>query len=279
MRLRQPLYCWLQGGLGNQLFQLNAALTMSEHPNSLRLITDSFGRSSNRSFELGLLVPELQVARPWTRFLIRPYARDGTLRHACLGGSLPVISEVPDTTIDRGVVVGFFQDTRSASKSNEKILSRLASVPLSRRALELQTAVSGKLVVHVRRGDYVDLEASRRSFGRIEPDYYARGAQSLGLPLSQAVFFTNDADYVQSTFGAARDQIVDESDLPSPVENIAVMGAAEALILPNSTFSWWAAELVHRRGGRVAGPSVWFFDREDSSSLVRSYWNKLQIDA
>ncbi len=69
-------------------------------------------------------------------------------------------------------------------------------------------------------------------------------ASRLVAILSEALFFTDDPDAVQQEFRVGRSQIVGPDDIHSPLDTLLTMARAEALVIPNSTFSWWAAELA-----------------------------------
>lgn len=56
----------------------------------------------------------------------------------------------------------------------------------------------------------------------------------------------------------------------SPFEHLAALAGCENLIISRSTFSWWPATLVSRRGGQVMYPAPWF----GKGSQLLEGWNQ-----
>lgn len=224
--------------------------------------------------EVGPLTLDLPLLSAVERVLVRPYSKFGRLRTRIPGTRLRVATSIEEATSPGTVLVGFFQDSRSLEHSVEMVLGRLAAanVPESLPAKRIAEGVA----VHVRRGDYVSLPSSIQVFGTTSRDYYFRGIEALGARPSEVIYFTDDPSWVVENMQASAEQVVTSAEIPSPLQTMLTMGLAPKLVMPNSTFSWWAAEMVTLRAGQVAGPATWFFDREDAKSLVRPDW--IQID-
>jgi hypothetical protein len=101
--------------------------------------------------------------------------------------------------------------------------------------------------IHVRRGDYVKLQAE--GFHLLGPEYYVPAIQavqaSAGVqgPPRRWLVFSNDAAWcrAQPWFPAAT-EIVEESDEIASLLLLSLCQAAA--ITSNSTFSWWGAMLA-----------------------------------
>lgn len=273
MRIRESTICWLQGGLGNQLFQLNAGLVAEQiYGHKLLLSIGAFRHLPDRSFELGPVSADIPVLSRLEDGLVRPYSKMGALKRRIRPAGLEVAQSIDQTRRPGSVLVGFFQDSESLRHSVGLTANRLSSLDVKIPSGDIGKRVADSVAVHVRRGDYVSLASSISAFGQTTADYYRAGLEALEAGPDDAVFFTDDPEWVVGAFGVQRSQVVTEADIVSPLQTMLTMALAPKLVMPNSTFSWWAGELVMRRGGQVAGPRKWFFDRADSDSLVNDDW-------
>ena len=101
--------------------------------------------------------------------------------------------------------------------------------------------------VHVRRGDYLKLGWA------LDMDYYKRAMDFIKSKLDDPKFyvFTDDVEYCENNFPGCRIISI------GPVEDFYLMSMCGGFnIIANSTFSWWAAFLNHRKRG-VIQPIDW----------------------
>lgn len=274
LRDSDSLTVWLQGGLGNQLFQFNACLAKSADLGvQPRIAKVSFVGDRKRRFELGVSARGVSVEPMWASYAKGSPYTNGKLNDFTPRGKQRIATDLK-TAAPGDLLVGFFQDRDSVSIGTDRMTQRLNDVPLGRNAAAIAATVRSSVAAHVRRGDYVTLDSARRTFGEIKPSYYFTALEELGTSVEEVVFFTDDSDYVQRTFGVPRSQIVSDTDIRGPLETICVMGAAAHIIIPNSTFSWWASEMVARHG-RVIAPEVWFLDRSADLAPHREHWTRI----
>ncbi|TCU83449.1 glycosyl transferase family 11 [Curtobacterium sp. PhB42] len=269
-RLRDASVLWAQGGLGNQLFQLNAGLTLSEHPATLLVSGSSFGRDRLRQFELGALLPSSALTSSREDFRLgQPYDWRGRRRSKTRDRSLTTVFSDPETlpsAFRPGTFnIGFFQDAASLALPTDATTALLAAY---RNAVSAGSASANRPVLHVRRGDYTTSPAAQRTFGTLSRRYYDDACRALGIPIDESIIFTDDPAAVEREFDVPRSNIIGPEDIESPLDTLVAMSRASALVIPNSTFSWWAAELASHVP--VAAPSTWFFDRP--GNLRRTGW-------
>jgi len=269
-RLKDASVLWAQGGLGNQLFQLNAGLTMSEEPGDLLVSTSSYGRDRLRQFELGALLSPLALTTSTEDFRLgQPYDWRGRQRSKSRDRSMTnVFSDphpLPSAFRPRTFNIGFFQDEASLALPSKATTALLIEY---RRTASSRRAAKSRPVLHVRRGDYTSSPAAQRTFGTLSRRYYDAACSALGIRVEDCVIFTDDPAAVEHEFGVPRSDIVGPEDIESPLDTLVAMSHASALVIPNSTFSWWAAELAS--GAPVVAPSTWFFDRP--GNLRRPGW-------
>jgi hypothetical protein len=96
----------------------------------------------------------------------------------------------------------------------------------------------------VRRGDYLKLS---HIYGELTPQYYFDAYQKILLntgPLERISFFSDDIDWVKNNIKLPVESTYITTDMGlTTVEEFELMRAHRHFIIPNSTFSWWAAYL------------------------------------
>lgn len=269
-RLKDSSVLWAQGGLGNQLFQMNAALTMSDRPGDVLVSTSSYGRDRLRQFELGALLPSSALTSRTEDFRLgQPYDWRGRRRARSRDRSTAnVFSEpapLPSAFRPGTFNIGFFQDEQSLSLPSDATTALLEAY---RRTTSVTAVSAHRPVLHVRRGDYTSSPAAQRTFGMLSRRYYEAACRELGISIEDCVVYTDEPASVEREFDVPRSNIVGPEDIESPLETLVAMSQASALVIPNSTFSWWAAELAG--GVPVVAPTTWFFDRP--GNLRRTGW-------
>ncbi|MFP7761488.1 alpha-1,2-fucosyltransferase [Marisediminicola sp. LYQ85] len=276
-RLKRSTTVWIQGGLGNQLFQLNAGLTASRRAGLPLLVSrSSYWRDSLRGFSLRPLLDSIQLTSHFEDVIVGPpHHRAGGVRTTTARLGVPITQSIEAAAEGPSLMVGYFQDQESLFGGTDEVQRLLGSIVIDDRYLATRDLVAGRPVAHVRRGDYVSLESARRTFGLLGPAYYEEAFSLLGHPMKDAVFFTDDAEYVREEFGVRRDQIIGRSDVKSDLQTLALMAHAGDLVIPNSTFSWWAAEQLASRG-RVVAPARWFLDRDETQWPTRRGWLRVE---
>ena len=123
------------------------------------------------------------------------------------------------------------------------------------------------IVVHVRRGDYVQVDG----FGLLGPDYYMAALTRLReRGVSGPVWLFSDDPT------AAADVVEGEAitGSGSAAEEMWVMSHGAAHVIANSTFGWWAAWMNDPRTPVVA-PSPWFRDGPVVDGLIPPEWDRI----
>ena len=272
-RLQTATSVWIQGGLGNQLFQLCAGLN-AQRRSGLPFVASrsSYWRDSLRGFRIMPLLKRRQLATHFEDLIIGPpHQRTGELRTSTKRLGIEIAESVDAASVHASLMVGYFQDQKSISFGTESVTSRLRQIPVDPSNEWIRKLVSGRPIAHVRRGDYVALESARKTFGAIGREYYFDGLEMLGYKPSDAVFFSDDPEFVEKEFGVARESIVGPAAVTSDMQTMILMSLGRDILIPNSTFSWWAADLMGSRG-RVVAPTVWFHDRDESHWPTRQEW-------
>lgn len=146
------------------------------------------------------------------------------------------------------------------------------------KQLEHKARLSKPIAVHVRRGDYLD---DRNSFiGALSTEYFLEAVsllkQNHELRDREVWVFSNDIHFAKGEFYGRIEGVVHWIEPPahsSEAESLLLLGSGEALVMSNSTFSWWAAVLG--KPARVVAPSKWFKGADDPSNLLMPEWEKM----
>jgi hypothetical protein len=275
-RLDRSVTVWVQGGLGNQLFQWNAGIYAAQALNAPLLLSPaSFRRDPLRTMSLTPVLPAGLLTTRWEDALIGPpFSRSGDLRRKTLLRRSPIVDSWHDVDTPGTILVGFFQDERSLALETSAVVGNLQGVRAHLASTDLGRLIDGRVAAHVRRGDYVTAVGAIEAFGQISERYYRDSLDYLDSRLEDTIFFTDEPDYVVSTFGVKRSMVVGPQDTATDLDSMMLMSLSSALVIPNSTFSWWAAESMGP-DARVVSPESWFVDERRGENVARPTWARI----
>lgn len=277
----------LAGGLGNQLFIIAAALayqTVSRRGVALsdlevRNVRQSRGNSLTQLDwkSLGSIPVLGRTNLIFRHLLTRAIGLAGFKLHY---GSREIGFD-PNLLELRGKlsIRGHFQTYKflQIEGVSESLLGLAPKNP-SRQFFDWMQEFQGNpvLSVHIRLGDYRN---HRNSFGLLRPEYY-----------KNAIFQALDSFegsiksiYVFSDEPEAAKTYLDNYDFPLPVTYVAegsglsdveamlIMAQSHALVIANSTYSWWSGVLGNREK-LVIAPDKWFRNLPDPSELYPRTW-------
>jgi hypothetical protein len=254
------------GGLGNQLFQVAAAL--------------AYGRRTGRALKLPRRVAEGGRRRTYHRDLFTALPRLG-LREALLPRARArqegfAYTPLPELAARRLELCGFFQSARYFEQADVAAVLRPSAAIAARAHAELaalrkEAQGAPLLAVHVRRGDYLH---KREIHPPLSDEYYRRALACFPPPHLVALF-SDDFSYCESVpvHRAQRTRFVRETEQVS----LLVMAGCDHHVIANSSFSWWGAYLGARPGQRVLAPARWFGPRgpRDTQDLLPAHWERL----
>jgi len=257
---RRKVKVLLRGGLGNQLFQIQLGLELTSLGREV-LFDDTFLRpgwhhksrplrSTNYAKTFGLPVTSSSPISTWIlkrlflgiAYYLATKLRSGKIAFGPLLSSHNAVNVAEANGKFLVDVPGMSNplDPKALEAVRRLLLQKLADSPL-----ESQKSFIG---VHVRRGDYVDLE---EIYGRICIHYFQKSlkvCKSLTRTesISKVVLFTDSPEMVDSKalMKDSDHKLYFASELKLEVldEFRQLVGAA-AIIGSNSSFSWWAAAL------------------------------------
>ena len=275
----------LHGRLGNQMFQYAAAAGLAARLGT-QVALDARGTIARgegvltRVFDLPVVGPDplpplksdgLLRYGLWRAFGSQPKFR----REQGLGYN-PQIEGWADGTYLHGYwqSEAYFahvaQDIRAAFAFPE--FTNTQNAEMAARIAEVQ-AIS----LHVRRGDYVSLNAHVLCDQAYYEAALARILQEMtGTP---TVFvFSDDPQWAKDNLPLPVEKVVVDFNGPeTDFEDMRLMSLCQHNIIGNSSFSWWAAWLNQHVGKQVTGPSKWFGDPNLSNpDILPPDWHRIE---
>jgi hypothetical protein len=218
----------LQGGLGNQLFQLGFLDYIQRKTGRPIYLSDlkspSTVHSSKQYFE--------SIFKEW-RVLYKDIA--ASYIHENSAGNEQEWAMHSGNTC----YVGYFQNYKYFEPIKTSFIQKLY---FNEKILEKYPEISKKTFVHIRGGDYLE----NPYHNVCNKQYYETAMRYF---TNEFVIFTNDVSYALSQFPNI--PIIQESELDS----LYLMSKCSGCICANSSFSWWAAYLNSER--RIVIPSKW----------------------
>jgi hypothetical protein len=281
----------LAGGLGNQLFQVVAAEVVAKRlgvPLAISAHFSQFARTGHTDW-IDAFQINRKVARSKTRYSpsyvaalagrnLRGVAKKFT------PGALHWFFESKVTGYDPALLelrrprllVGYFQTFRFADMLGRSRLNQIVSlVRPSEWMNQMLQELGEKQVValHVRRGDY-SFEADR--YGLLDLGYYQKALQELrqaGYTWDEVWVFTDDPDVVSREIAphlGSEVSIVRPPQDSHAAESMTIMSQCAALVIANSTFSWWAGYLGREKP--VVYPETWYRGMSNPTDLIPEAW-------
>ena len=181
-------------------------------------------------------------------------------------------------------LVGYFQTARSTDDTRVMASMRNIVNNSNRNKIQTQKRDWDSLIIHFRLGDYLG-----ENFGILSTEYYLEALSKIDIEKKRFKIFalSDDIDRARARHQEALDQFVSRCKdafvglewLDSPErtfeEDWELMRKGDALILANSSFSWWAARLAYRRDIQVLIPQPWFRSSLTPTSIYPQDWLKI----
>jgi hypothetical protein len=295
----------LQGGLGNQLFQVAFGIARSGDGEDVRFLrkADRDGIRKQDSGiglvleHLGFDLEELQFSSPVERacnFLMREYANEKNENIKCriieiavdeylkmrqnyesltLGRGLGFF-EVPERVSTKNeLVIGYFQSHRWADELSRRMSGIFTNME-SRRMEGIELNKEKSVVVHVRRGDY-----DQEGFGWLGQAYYEKALNRIQevKTIEQVILFSDNLPVAYKMIERATSLPIMSIEKPgeSALTTLEKMEGAAAYVIANSSLSWWASYLSESSSALIVAPEKWFKGFKDPRDLIPPNWLKI----
>lgn len=182
---------------------------------------------------------------------------------------------------DGSYVSGYFQTFRYFLENPNSLEGAALELARPSRWLEKMMSEAREIrptVLHVRRGDYS--KKINRSMGQLSPDFFFSALEKLEYDSHDAnreVWVFSDSIFqVRKEFGerGGKFRYMDPPESTTAAENLMLMASGAALVISNSTFSYWAG--LMGQVPVVIAPTKWFRELEDPRDLVPPSWHKVE---
>lgn len=174
-------------------------------------------------------------------------------------------------------LVGYFQ----SFVWPESVRIRLQSLKLvdegpRLQSLRLEAQLMAPTIIHIRRGDYEELE---KTHGLPGENYYRAAMDIVDKSYASHPIWVfsddvNQARKILAWLPKERVKYISDVDGQS-ASSLMAMRLGCAYIIANSTFSWWGAFLSECEDPLVVAPNPWFTGRKEPSLLIPSKWIRI----
>lgn len=267
----------LTSGLGNQLFQLANGLEQSMRLQApLMCEISTTDGIQDRHYALSLLEPFLKFSTGAISELVIFESRLSRFEEAEEFRWDESINEVNPGTL----LKGYFQNPKYHNFSFPVVMQHLNSIRINRLDVKEN---DDSCHIHVRRGDYETNTAIRKRIGLLSIEYYIdaiRLVESGGKHLETLHIFTDSPRKVHNIFSKVfyNKKVLLHKVASDPLLNLIDLSTNSTLILANSTFSWWAANLlqVNNPQAQIIFPSQVLRADPRADVLLNSKWNLIK---
>ncbi|PSV32330.1 alpha-1,2-fucosyltransferase [Photobacterium sp. GB-72] len=246
---------YVDGGLGNQLFQVALAIYLNKIKNKDVILDVSLleGKKQHGGIDFRFLIDiedsikietgdsldTILVSKGWGAKMFRTFLR--ALRVKKISNFLlyDFDAESKFSSIDFNSAsnnyLGYFQFPDAALLVKDIMCSKIAELRNKELSSVSCSKYKDKVAIHIRRGDF--LESKCRKHGTVDIDYINK-AMSLFGKEQEFMVFSDDISWCKSNINARN---VSFSDEKSAYCDFLAMTLCSSYILTASTFGFWAA--------------------------------------
>lgn len=270
----------LNGGLGNQMFQyafgrkLEIKYGLPKQLDLSFINRRDFGPNAlYRSYELNIFNVEADLSTEISGV-------DIIIKEPSLLYNEEISNLYDHIDVNKNILIwGFWQSEKYFIEIEKHIKEELQFVNLiqfGREKLLLdEINRTNSVAVHVRRSDYLTSEI-HMNYGI---DYFREAVNYIHQFVQNPKFFifSDDLSWCRQNLSFQGAIIVDEKYAANIAEiHLQLMSNCKYFIIPNSTFSWWAAWLGNYAGKLVVAPKKWFSnDFETDIICDRPEWKTI----
>ncbi len=280
---------WIDGGLGNQMFQYALALKQQQMGKTVKIDVTKYAEHHwHNDFELdqvfGLECPFADLeeikklgyrkANRWTEFLRKtPFVKKTIYNHEAYSFDAQVLD------LDGYYIEGYWQSEQYFSDIEETIRKTYVFPELKQdwqKELVQSMRETHSVSVHIRRGDYLNYPNLN---GICTLDYYKNAMNYFRDRYQKNVcfyIFTNDFEWAKSHFKDEDCCFVQGNTGKESYRDMQLMSLCEHNVIANSSFSWWGAWLNANKEKTVIAPEKWVNSEENTTAVVPESWMKMK---
>jgi len=251
----------IQGGLGNQMFQYAAGLSLADRRRDALVIdVSSFLHDPLRVFRLDMFPGVARRISSGEVAVLGPATRVPTPVRVVRDDFRTFTFPDGDLYLD-----GYWQSERFFADVADKVVG---DFDLSHLAGSAPADLARCAALHVRRGDYLRSNGYHPVLGT---EYYRTAVSLLG-DFEGIGVFSDDPEWCSQNLGLEAARVMSGKD---EMHDLAMMSGCRHNVIANSSFSWWGAWLNRTPGRMVVAPRTWFGPSAglSSDSIVPPGWH------
>lgn len=233
------------GRLGNQMFQIAAAIGYAEKHNfTIAIAKESLNPRIWPTYDIFADIPRAYIPDS-------DYDYYQEVDHD--------FKEIPEFSSYKPLIIsGYFQSEKYFSHCRQKVIDTIFN-----KSKLMDVCPNDFVAVHVRRGDYLQFQDKHPV---VSPEYLTSAIDYMirNDGCTQFGFFSDDIKWCQSfidQLDCVKYQDINfyiANTITSEIFDMNCMSQARHNIISNSSFSWWAAWLNQNPNKIVIAPNKWF---------------------
>lgn len=266
----------LSGGMGNQMFQYALYLQLKALGRNVKIDdkTEYVGRENARPIRLEVFGAKYVTPTEEEMLCLTDSYVDtiSKIRRKLTGRKTALYQEKSpayDSMVlekERAYLAGWWQSEKYFYDVKEEVREAFTfkNITLSEEMKAYKNAMenSNSVSVHIRRGDYLDVD---EVYGGICTEaYYQKAMKKMEeeLPDCQFFIFTNDVPWAKEHMQGEKITVVEGNDEDAGYLDMYLMTRCKHYILANSSFSWWGCYLNSFKDKKVIAPKIWANGRD-----------------
>jgi hypothetical protein len=249
--------CKLQGGLGNQMFQISAAYALALRNNDIC------------GFDFNNCYTPLQ-GNPSSKYKNSVFSKISEINNHKFSSyyTEPKFSYTELKYIKDLMLNGYFQSEKYFIDYKDNI-KNLFIIDKTNSRFFLNSIKKDNIQItsiHIRRGDYVNL-SHMHSLCSLE--YYKEAIKHIDNSIF--VIVSDDLEWVKKNIYG---EMIYYSPFDNELDDFSLMTCCDNNIISNSTFSWWGAYLNKKENKIIIAPKQWFGPSgpKDTEHLIPKEW-------
>lgn len=256
--------CLLNGGLGNQMFQIAAAYNLSLELGVDFLLSTELSKNISQKQKIEKYINNIFSKIKFGNIQVN---KKNIYREK-------KFSYDPIPFLDNQILVGYFQSYKYFEKNEDKIRDLFLEteeiniyMQNKYKNINFEKSVS----LHVRRGDYLKYPDTHPVCSK---SYYDKALVLLDGQYESILIFSNDQEWCKNNLKYKNCVFIQDLDY---IE-LYLMSKCKNNIIANSSFSWWAAWMNSNKNKKVVYPKVWFGPKgpKDTEDLCCISWKSCE---
>lgn len=293
------IFLKINGGLGNQLFQYALGRKLAhKHKTELKLDISNYKNDIKRKYLLNnfnikenfasleeinyykrmngkLYLKLFETFKPYRYKKYINQFKNPLLKILQFHFNPKVLELGPDVYLD-----GYWQSEKYFKNITDILKEEFKikrNIPIDKTILN-QIKQKDTIALHIRRGDYVEDENTKKTHGFIGLNYYQKAIKYILTKIEYPHFFlfTDDVEWASCHFSYIPNINIVSKYTNNDIEDFIFLQNCNHYIIANSTFSWWGAWLSNCKNKIVIAPKNWLKDkRYKTKDIIPERWIKI----